>query len=139
MSNVALSGSYSFKDNKFTDKKVSEKYTFALFDDEGAAKGVFLPGDEAVAITYKDENGKIITLTQIGGDGVDGKTDIRLAAGYRFDITITAIKWRLSLPANDPDRSDLKGKGRRMLAGDVSPFFLLTGSTSGITYPVSEP
>ncbi len=89
VSNVALSGSYSFKDNKFTDKKVSEKYTFALFDDEGAAKGVFLPGDEAVAITYKDENGKIITLTQIGGDGVDGKTDIRLAAVYRFDITIT--------------------------------------------------
>ncbi|WP_298551596.1 fimbrillin family protein [uncultured Parabacteroides sp.] len=89
VSNVALSGSYSFKDNKFVDKNISEKYSFSLFDDEGAAKGVFLPGDEAIAITYKDENGKIFTLTQIDGIGIDEKKDIHLVAGYRLYIIMT--------------------------------------------------
>ena len=89
VSNVALSGSYSFKDNKFVDKNISEKYSFSLFDDEGAAKGVFLPGDGVIAITYKDENGKIFTLTQIGGIGIDEKKDIHLVAGYRLYIIMT--------------------------------------------------
>ncbi|MBC5631567.1 fimbrillin family protein [Parabacteroides hominis] len=88
ISKVALSGTYSFQNGGFENLIVSDKYPFSLFDESGKAKGVFIPTDNAVTITYIDENGKELVFPIMVAD-VNGEfKELYLLPGSRAVVTL---------------------------------------------------
>ena len=86
ISNVALSGTYSFLNGGFENLTVSDKYPFSIFDESGTAKGIFIPTDNALTIIYIDENGKEFEFPII--DMAGNPVELRLQAGARWVISL---------------------------------------------------